>query len=173
MARCKVCGIEATTFGGGSGFTYADDLCGPYCHGLFDGRKESADEIDRLRADYAKLHGVVTTYVDAPGQCRGEAFRDLAGALAYLAKADEIYGWPACYERERKEVARLRAIVSRLPTTVDGVPVVPGDTVYCWIGTRVEAVLIRSARSDRYAYCYSTREAAEAAEAAGGTDDDF
>lgn len=64
-------------------------------------------EIERLRVDYARLHGVVQTYINADPQVRGEAYRDLAGTMEHLAGADETYGWPAVWQRQRAEIDRL------------------------------------------------------------------
>jgi hypothetical protein len=76
---------------------------------------------------------------------------------------------PVDYHSERYclfcEVERLRAIVSRLPVTADGVPVTLGMDV--WIPFSVFpqkpfTIAVISARQD-YSVCYSTPEAAAAA----------
>jgi len=85
------------------------------------------------------------------------------------------------HKRLLEELERLRAIVAKLPRTADGVPVVPGrDTVWNWLPRGLHskcswvecAVEIRQPYNEAmYDYvdisevgkCYSTREAAEAA----------
>lgn len=76
------------------------------------------------------------------------------------------------------EVARLQAIVDKLPKTADGVVVLPGMTLYehCWMEPfhvrELVAVSDDVKRSEWMCddgeidplQCYSTREAAEAAE---------
>jgi hypothetical protein len=125
--------------------------------------------VDRLTADYAKIHSCVQAYLDAPGQIRGEAFRDLAGTMEHLSGRDDAQGWAACYRRSEAEIERLRAIVDRLPKTKDGVPIIPCvDSVwhpdFTGSGTAKEcgraywACYMRKIDE-----CYSTREAAEAA----------
>jgi hypothetical protein len=76
------------------------------------------------------------------------------------------------------EIVRLRAIVDKLPTTADGVSVVPGMNVYFqWHSgeiVRHPVAFIRIDKDDTWLYferalyrstgvCYSTREAADAA----------
>ena len=106
--------------------------------------------------------------------------------------ADQIYSLPALLKMLREpceiekcghchlerqaadEIERLRAIVDRLPTTADGVPIVPGMAIYQidgspaivsgydWHGDWWEIEL----EHDRFLpadECYSTREAAEKA----------
>jgi hypothetical protein len=67
--------------------------------------------VDRLTADYAKIHSCVQAYLDAPGQIRGEAFRDLAGTMEHLSGRDDAQGWAACYRRSEAEIERLQAII--------------------------------------------------------------
>ena len=81
---------------------------------------------------------------------------------------------PACLAQTCAEQAgkieRLQAVVAKLPKTADGVRVVPGMTVYHrdWQGKVTEE---RTSWAPPYpkvfCCCYSTREAAEAAEAEG------
>ena len=71
-------------------------------------------EIERLQGDYAKLHGVVETYINAPGQLKGEAFRDLCGTMEYLAGRDDALGWAGCWQRQKAEIERLRDAVAYL-----------------------------------------------------------
>lgn len=65
------------------------------------------------------------------------------------------------------EIERLRAVVNKLPMTADGVPVVPGMTVYHrdWRGEVTEE---RTSWAPPYpkvfSCCYSTREAVEVKE---------
>lgn len=64
------------------------------------------------------------------------------------------------------EIERLRAIVGRLPKTSDGVPVLPGDRMFCrcGMGPAKEVLVPPQAPIDSvFPGCYSTREAAEAA----------
>lgn len=75
--------------------------------------RELCDEIELLRGDYAKLHGVVQTYINADPHVRGEAYRDLTGTLEYLTGSDELYGWPAVWQRHKAEIERLRELLSR------------------------------------------------------------
>lgn len=73
-----------------------------------------ADEIARLEGNYAKLHGVITTYIDADPMVKGEAFRDLAATLAHLEGYNPDYGWPAVYDRQIIRIAALETEVARL-----------------------------------------------------------
>ena len=96
------------------------------------------------------------------------------------------------YGQQCAELTRLREVVEKLPKTADGVPVVPGATVYhcrdrlypdgfypilmrmsgpyccgesCWDeGCQSDHA---SGRHVDYAQCFSTREAAQAAAAKG------
>lgn len=73
------------------------------------------------------------------------------------------------------EIDRLRAIVDRLPTTADGVPVTPGMQVwdreygerhYAWHFLRIEhgiGIASKSVGVVILSECYSIREAAQAA----------
>lgn len=66
------------------------------------------------------------------------------------------------------EIKRLRAIVDKLPTTVDGVPIVPGTDVWRKCSACHHVHPWRSYDRPDFstkvlAECYSTREAAEAA----------
>lgn len=131
------------------------------------------DEIDRLNATIdalkAKLAAAVTEArkwrrIRTPthGPCCtcqkcGENYDDCRCSLDDVA--DELVLVAA--ERDR-----LRVIANRLPKTADGVPVVPGMTLwryddhngYCAILDINESLLLESVSE-----CYSTREAAEAA----------
>ena len=73
----------------------------------------------------------------------------------------------AQYRKALDELERLRAIVDKLPKTADGVPVVPGlDNVWVKNGPNVrpsESMTTWRLLQVRRSYCYSTREAAEAA----------
>ena len=64
------------------------------------------------------------------------------------------------------EIERLQIIVDKLPTTADGVPIVPGQRVYFRCGTcdgAVESMIPINSVSDHMSKTfYSTREAAEA-----------
>jgi hypothetical protein len=120
-------------------------------------------EIERLRADYAKLHGVVETYISAPGQIRGDAYRDLTGTMDHLAGRDDGLGWAACWQKQQVEIERLRAIVDRLPKTADGVPVTPGMTLW-GAGGGYGIQINRVGPYRTYPLMYSTREEAEAAQ---------
>ena len=85
-------------------------------------------------------------------------------------------------ENNYREIARLQAIVDRLPKTADGVPVMPGDDVWvgpssphcCFVNGIMPGDVVRlDFHGHSYATVvgkkdtYSTREAAEAA---GGND---
>jgi hypothetical protein len=92
-------------------------------------------------------------------------------------------GWYCCgcgedMTEAADEIARLTAIVDKLPTTADGVSVVPGMNVYFqWHSgeiVRHPVAFIRIDKDDTWLYferalyrstgvCYSTREAADAA----------
>jgi hypothetical protein len=78
------------------------------------------------------------------------------------------------------EIARLRAIVAKLPKTADGVPVVPGSIVYRWSDMHEQLLECEVSTFQRWddaympavtrgnfqtnaLWCYSTREAAEKA----------
>jgi hypothetical protein len=89
------------------------------------------------------------------GEVRGH--KDLASDICRIA-AEQL-------EEIAAENARLREIVERLPRTADGVPVLPGDTLYADLGEGcVEPVTMLGVRKcGVYTGCYSTREAAEAA----------
>jgi hypothetical protein len=80
--------------------------------------------------------------------------------------------WNTALNREneelRLEVQRLKTLISALPTTADGVPIVPGMTVFVcpkthWLEYVVPSVT-KWGVSDCFAgsEIYSTREAAEA-----------
>ena len=85
-----------------------------------------------------------------------------------------------CEENDelRARIAKLEAIVEKLPKTADGVPVVPGQDVFDY--NRYE-VFVRHVEMEAFEYdddggkcafggihdCYSTREAAEAAKEEG------
>lgn len=77
---------------------------------------------------------------------------------------------------QHAEIERLRAIVERLPKTADGVPVTPGMAYWFeYMDTpgefgQLHASEIYNCNGDVVfnTYCYSTREAAEAARKAGG-----
>lgn len=60
---------------------------------------------------------------------------------------------------------RAADLIEKLPRTADGVPVVPGMTVWSWFnGAGLSPIEIQYLRPDGiYTLCYSTREAAEAA----------
>lgn len=96
---------------------------------------------------------------------------------ALIEKCDENESLRAELAKANAEIERLRSIVDSLPKTADGVPIIPGMTlwlvVYNALGQQVyeavpdvvvEGEYVRTwfgaIRSDR---CYSTREAAEAA----------
>lgn len=70
-----------------------------------------------LLADHTKLMGVVQGYITAPGQIRGEAYRDLVGTFDWIngkRKLDELGGWAMCYEREKQRVAEKDAEIATL-----------------------------------------------------------
>jgi hypothetical protein len=72
----------------------------------------------------------------------------------------------------RAENERLKEVVEKLPKTADGVPVVPGMTIYDLRPSGctpffVSAVFEKASKHNMYADCYSTREAAEAAQKGG------
>jgi hypothetical protein len=91
---------------------------------------DQAAEIERLRADYSKLHGVVETYIDAPAQIRGEAFRDMAGTMEHLAGRDDALGWAACWKKQKDEADCLRDAVAYLRASVT--PPAPDHPAWCW-----------------------------------------
>lgn len=64
------------------------------------------------------------------------------------------------------EIERLQAIVAKLPQTADGVPILPGQKVWgIFANKSIEEVeIIRGSQGGMYPGCYSTREAAEAAQ---------
>jgi len=70
--------------------------------------------------------------------------------------------------RAKAEIERLRAIVDGLPKTADGVPIYPGMTVYRQ-GAHTGKIHARVAymKGPPMVDSYSTRDAAEAAKAAG------
>lgn len=95
-----------------------------------------------------------------------------------MADDDRYLGAMAAALRLGRERKRLQAIVDKLPTTADGVPIVPEMTV--WVignfGSIVRSVRelvvydvssLQCSDGDRYRWsardCYSTRKAAEAA----------
>jgi hypothetical protein len=146
-------------------------------------------EILRLRGDYAKLHGVVESYINAPAQVRGEAYRDLQGTMDHLAGRNDGLGWAACWQKQQAEIERLQAIVDRLPKTADGVPVIVAEIPTLWVFCRRRGLyrpnegevlcefyvdelvdgdfcgMVEGSHRGRYpaAGCYSTCEAAEQA----------
>ena len=88
-------------------------------------------------------------------------------AAEWQQNQDQILGLKA-------EVNQLRSIVDKLPKTVDGVPVVPGMSLwlpgYKWSG-EANCITVNDAadwpgasaeNSCRIEQCYSTREVAEA-----------
>jgi hypothetical protein len=85
-----------------------------------------------------------------------------------------------CYNELARRLAsvtaerdRLAEIVAKLPKTANGVPVVPGMDLWGWIerydGTpgAVHQQNWMTAKAEEIAKCYSTREAAEAAQRGG------
>ena len=66
------------------------------------------EENQKLKGDYAKLHGCVQAYIDAEPQVRGEAYRDLTGTMEHLAGADDALGWPAVWARQQAKIERLK-----------------------------------------------------------------
>ena len=72
-------------------------------------------------------------------------------------------------EQERRlaemqaEIERLQEKLDQLPTTADGVPIVPGQDVWTWSPGKPQpetVTLQRIGACGLYAGCYSTREAA-------------
>ena len=97
------------------------------------------------------------------------AARNCDGRQQHLAQ------WAAARIREQDaEIARLAAIVERLPKTADGVPIVQGDTVYFWSfddegpaiacdqvdHVQCDTVVLMEWDEEKLAGCYSTRWAA-------------
>lgn len=67
-------------------------------------------EIERLRQDLGKLLGVAQTYMNADGQVRGEAFRDLAGTVAFMLHPElDPYGWPAVAAKLQNQLEATRS----------------------------------------------------------------
>ena len=68
-----------------------------------------------------------------------------------------------CARTLAAEIERLRAIVAKLPVTADGVPVVPGMSIWTMLnGTICEVKCNTIHGTGEYTKCYSTCEAAEA-----------
>lgn len=128
----------------------------------------AAEEIERLRADLDRNRHNARTALDAAGWTG--ATDDAVYSLLCLCTVLQ-----SRVERREAEIDRLRAIVAKLPVTADGVPVVPGMTVYYadpngdddWF-PRVATMQAQMALENLiYANpgwedVYSTREAAEA-----------
>ncbi|MFZ5833207.1 MAG: hypothetical protein ACOY3P_24225 [Planctomycetota bacterium] len=105
MLTCNRCGLTDDTV--------IDLDIGPTCHReLRHCIAALKAEIERLRGNLGKLYGTVKTYCNAPAQIRGEAFRDMAETLSWIDGADDLCGWPACYERLRAENERLLAYIN-------------------------------------------------------------
>jgi len=108
----------------------------------------------------------MSEFADSLRQPSGQASLDDERSRA----ADEI-------DRLTRELNEARAVIERLPKTADGVPIVPGDSVYMqWTGheRRVRAVhsdsiavtvgLIAATLVNVHPHqCYSTKKSAEAA----------
>ena len=120
-----------------------------------------------------------------PGCGSGRAKRKfrMPGEFECSSFEDEFQGFSESMQCLRNQLARLQAIVDKLPKTADGVPVVPGMRLYPLhpidleahiedYGTVTVALwdensgvhLIHGYDSFRVGNCYSTKEAAEAGE---------
>ncbi len=88
---------------------------------------------------------------------------EAAGSVPYIAVSREAM------RRLLAMVEEMEGVVVRLPTTADGVPIVPGMTVWAWFADShddgPEQVSIEHVRGGGvYVWCYSTEEAAKAAQ---------
>jgi len=108
-----------------------------------------SDECPKCGADLADLRRQLAEAARwEVGRCA-----QIRDALAFIAVA-------------RAELARLRDVVDKLPKTADGVPVVPGMTLWCPSmehGPRSQTTIIEPEFRCELLSRYSTREAAEAA----------
>ncbi len=88
--------------------------------------------------------------------------------LKQLVNASNTLGYTPYFEEQRAckdaiaEITELRAIVAKLDRTIDGVYVFPGMLLY-YIYTVKTHSWVGISRETEPRYCYSTREAAQAA----------
>ena len=165
MKTCSRCGLADAA---------VIDVMRPTEGGLREHRGGPGHCVRKLRAVVDELAGKAARLREKAGGYE----RQLIEIARYMGKDASDDSGNSIAEVAIAEMERLQAIVAGLPTTADGVPVVPGMTLWdpVWpddpFGVQALLVFCPNARRSEWmcndgevdaAQCYSTREAADAA----------
>ena len=97
---------------------------------------QAEERVGELEADLETMTRTAANQGDLLDQAQAEVgmlkmgFEPAPTADAYEAVCEARTKWQERAEKAKAENMRLRAIVDRLPKTVDGMPIVPGMTVF-------------------------------------------
>jgi len=103
---------------------------------LLDQLAQAVERVGELEADLETMTRTAANQGDLLDQAQAEVgmlkmgFEPAPTADAYEAVCEARTKWQERAEKAKAENMRLRAIVDRLPKTVDGMPIVPGMTVF-------------------------------------------
>jgi hypothetical protein len=115
----------------------------------------------------------MTDMSDKCPKCGAESFGGRAAGVFKCGRKLWPEDNPETIDCLRRQLSTLQAIVDKLPKTADGVPVVPGMTLWYWSKKhgpqRLEAVMRTTDGCNDFdlnieSFLHSTREAAEAAQ---------